>query len=59
MTGVQDKTSRTAAAGVVLAGVSRYADLATQVRQACGMADGWQRVDRGLPGAVPLPWQLT
>jgi len=35
-----------AAAGVVLAGVSRYTDLATQVRQACGMADGWQRVDR-------------
>jgi hypothetical protein len=30
---------------VVLAGVSRYTDLATQVRQACGMADGWQRVD--------------
>jgi hypothetical protein len=27
-------------------GVSRYTDLATQVRQACGMADGCQRVDR-------------
>jgi hypothetical protein len=27
-------------------GVLRYTDLATQVRQACGMADGWQRVDR-------------
>ena len=27
-------------------GVSRYTDLATQVRQACGMADGWQCVDR-------------
>jgi hypothetical protein len=25
-------------------GVSRYTDLATQMRQACGMADGWQRV---------------
>lgn len=35
-----------AAAGVVLAGVSRYTDLATQVRRTCGMADGWQRVDR-------------
>jgi hypothetical protein len=23
-----------------------YTDLATQVRQACGTADGWQRVDR-------------
>jgi hypothetical protein len=30
------------AAGVVLAGVSRYTNLATQVRQAGGMADGWQ-----------------
>jgi hypothetical protein len=26
--------------------VWRYTDLATQVRQACGMADGRQRVDR-------------
>ena len=35
-----------AAAGVVLTDLSRYTDLATQVRQAGGMADGWQRVDR-------------
>jgi len=34
------------AAGVVLAGVSRYTYLAAHVRQASGMADGWQRVDR-------------
>ena len=34
------------AAGVVLAGVSRYTYPATQVRRACGMADGWQCVDR-------------
>ena len=27
-------------------GVLQYTDLATQVRQACGMTDGWQRVDR-------------
>jgi hypothetical protein len=27
-------------------GASRYTDLATQVRQACGMADGWQRANR-------------
>jgi len=27
-------------------GVSRYTHLAMQVRHACGMADGWQRVDR-------------
>ena len=27
-------------------GVSRYTDLATQVRRACAMADSWQRVDR-------------
>jgi hypothetical protein len=27
-------------------GVLRYTDLATPVRQACGMVDGWQRVDR-------------
>jgi hypothetical protein len=31
---------------VVLAGVSRYTDLVTRVRRACGMADAWQRVDR-------------
>ena len=31
---------------LVLAGVSRYTDLATQVRQACGVADGWQCLDR-------------
>jgi hypothetical protein len=34
------------AAGVVLADVSRYTYLAAHVRQASGMADGWQRVDR-------------
>jgi hypothetical protein len=27
-------------------GVSRYTDLAAQVRRVCGMADGWQCVDR-------------
>ena len=26
--------------------VSRYTDLTTQLRQACGMPEGWQRVDR-------------
>ena len=44
--GIAQSEGERVAAGVVLAGVSRYTALATQVRQACGMADGWQCADR-------------